>query len=292
MDPLSMFHPSVKKWFEENIGTPTEIQQKAWPLIAGGKHVLMSAPTGTGKTLASFLWAINQLITGKWEKGKTSVLYISPMKALNNDIRKNLLLPVEEIGAKINVFVRSGDTPPDERRRMLIRPPEILITTPESLHILLTSKNSFYLFENLKTVILDEIHAIAGNKRGTLLISAVERLTRIAGEFQRVALSATIRPIEIVAGWAGGNRDMQIVEAARAKKYEIKVAFPEEKGEKGGDYSIWPALIGEFKKLIKSRSSTLLFTNSRRLTEKITRLINENEPEIIAYSHHDPFQKN
>ena len=291
MDPLSLFHPSVKKWFEEKIGSPTEIQQKAWPLIAGGSHVLMSAPTGTGKTLAAFLWAINQLIAGKWEKGKTSILYISPMKALNNDIRKNLLIPVEQIGAGINVFVRSGDTPSGERRRMLIRPPEILITTPESLNILLTSKNSFYLFENLKTVILDEIHAIAGSKRGTLLISSVERLTRISGEFQRIVLSATIRPIEVIAGWAGGKRDMRIVEASKSKKYEINIKFPADAGKKMIDNSIWPPLIEEFRKLIKSRNSTLLFTNSRRLTEKTSRLINENEPEIIAYSHHGSISK-
>lgn len=114
MDPLSLFHPRVKKWFEEKIGKPTEIQEKAWPVIAGGGHVLMSAPTGTGKTLAAFLWAINQLMTGKWEKGAagTSVLYISPMRALNNDIRKNLILPIDQIGAGIGVMVRSGDTPP------------------------------------------------------------------------------------------------------------------------------------------------------------------------------------
>jgi len=286
MDPLYLFGPSIKKWFEEQIGSPTEIQQKSWPLIAGGRHILMSAPTGTGKTLAAFLWAINQLLTGVWPKGETSVLYVSPMRALNNDIRKNLLIPIEQIGADIGVFVRSGDTPPDERRRMFKRPPEILITTPESLNILLTSKNSCFIFKSLKTVIMDEIHAIAGNKRGTLLISSVERLTRISGEFQRIILSATIRPIELVADWAGGKRDIQIVEASRSKKYEIKVEFPAYSPGMINDKSIWPSLIEEFKRLIKNRKSTLIFANSRRQTEKIARLMNENETEILAYSHH------
>ncbi len=301
MNPLTLFHPLIKKWFGEKIGTPTEIQSRSWPLIADGRHVLMTAPTGTGKTLAAFLWALDRLLTGKWEPGKTSVLYISPLKALNNDVRKNLLKPLEEIKSYFNseglnfpdikVFVRSGDTPPDERRRMVSRPPEILITTPESLNILLTSKNSFTLFDGLKTVILDEIHALAGNKRGTYLICAVERLTRIAGEFQRVVLSATAKPLQVIADWAGSQRKMEIAESAQSKEYEVSVTFPADAREKMIDDSWWPPLIDEFKKRIKSRRSTLLFANSRRLTEKVVRLINENEPEIIAYSHHGSISK-
>lgn len=174
---------------------------------------------------------------------------------------------------------------------MLKHPPEILITTPESLHILLTSKNSFFFFNNIKTVILDEIHAIAGDKRGTLLISSVERLARISGEFQRIVLSATIRPVNLIADWAGSGREMNIVEASRSKKFEIKVDFPRKGDAKPEEDSNWPALVEEFKRLIKSRKSTLLFTNSRRAAEKTARLINENEPVIIAYSHHGSISK-
>ncbi len=297
MDSLSLFEPSIKKWFKDNLGTPTIIQEKGWPLIAGGRDILLSAPTGTGKTLAAFLWAIDRLCSGSWETGKTSVLYVSPMKALNNDVKKNLLLPLEGIRSSmpgsplINVLVRSGDTDPRERRRMITHPPEILITTPESLNILLTSRNSFYLFQNLKTVILDEIHAVAGNKRGTLLISSVERLARLSGGFQRIALSATVRPLETIARWAGGGKALDIAEANESKRYEIHVAFPPGAPLLPAGESRWPLLIEEFKKLIKNSSSTLLFANSRRLTEKTARLINENEDEIIAYSHHGSISK-
>ena len=208
-DALSLFHPLIGRWFAERMGAPTDIQARAWPLIAAGKHALIAAPTGSGKTLTAFLWAIHQLATGAWGTGQTRVLYISPLKALNNDIRRNLLAPLEglkgffreagEAFPEICVLTRSGDTPAEERRRMARRPPEILITTPESLNVLLSSRTGRAMLTGIATVILDEIHAVVGTKRGTHLITAVERLVLLAGEFQRIALSATARPLAAVA---------------------------------------------------------------------------------------------
>jgi ATP-dependent Lhr-like helicase len=211
---LSLFHPLVREWFAGSFGQPTEVQERAWPEIAGGAHVLISAPTGTGKTLAAFLSGINRLATGALAPGKVRILYVSPLKALNNDIQRNLLTPLQEIEAlfqregqpfpAIRVLTRSGDTPASERRRMLRSPPEILITTPESLNLILSSPNSRMMLDGLAAVILDEIHAVAGSKRGTHLVSAVERIVRLAGEFQRIALSATVKPLAAVADFVGG----------------------------------------------------------------------------------------
>ena len=176
--------------------------------------MLVSAPTGSGKTLTAFLATLDNLITGRWGCGVVRALYLSPLKALNSDVRLNLLGPLVELRAlferegvafpPIRVATRSGDTPDDERRAMLRHPPEILITTPESLNLMLTGTQSRRLFGDLRTVILDEIHALAASKRGTYMMSAIERLTLTAGEFQRIALSATVRPAERIAAWMGG----------------------------------------------------------------------------------------
>ena len=208
------FHPLVSQWFDDRIGRPTRIQKKAWPLIASNAHVLVTAPTGSGKTLSAFLWALDQLIRLRWGTGHTRILYISPLKALNNDIQRNLIRPLTEIRRlfeknglpfpPIRVLTRSGDTPSLERRQMIRRPPEILITTPESLHLMVSSNGGRSMLGRIRTVILDEIHAVVGNKRGTLLISAVDRLVPLCGEFQRIALSATVKPEGPVAGFVGG----------------------------------------------------------------------------------------
>ena len=196
------FHPYLRQWFAQRYGRPTAIQRQAWPLIARGEHVLLSAPTGSGKTMTAFLWAMNELITGVWPAEKTSVLYVSPLRALNNDIQRNLIGPLDELQRffrqrdatfpNIRVLTRSGDTPQGDRRRMLNHPPEILITTPESLNLLLSSPRGRHIFSHLRTVILDEIHAVVGNKRGVYLLTAVDRLVLLSGEFQRIALSATV----------------------------------------------------------------------------------------------------
>ncbi len=308
-NPLKIFHPLIQKWFMENIGKPSDIQARAWPEISNGKHVLITAPTGSGKTLTAFLWSINQLLNGTWPIGQVRVLYISPLKALNNDIQRNLVNPLSELKEifssagenfpEINVITRSGDTPQIERRRMYRHPPEILITTPESLNIILTSKNNRSILSSLSSVIVDEIHALAGTKRGTHLITAIDRLIPLCGEFQRVSLSATVKPLHNISDFVGGyrligkkpdyhyeKRNVQIIQSKETKQYNVQIKFPEDAREKLVNSSWWPVLIESFKKIISHNKSTLFFANSRKITEKVTRLINETEPDELAYSHH------
>jgi ATP-dependent Lhr-like helicase len=304
---LELFHPLISRWFREQVGTPTEVQEKAWPAIAEGRHVLVTAPTGCGKTLAAFLWSMHQLIIGAWKaKGAPAVLYVSPLKSLNNDVQRNVIRPLSELklvfeGAglpfpDIAVLTRSGDTPGEERRKMLRHPPQILITTPESLNLLLTSRGGSSLLTGISTVILDEIHAVAGTKRGTHLMTAVERLVLLSGEFQRVALSATVRPPERVAEFIGGfvrigsdryePRPVTIVRSLQQKNYELNISYPAEAdaGEAGG--SRWPVLVRELREIIERHRSTLVFVNSRRTAERLTRLINESAGKELAYAHH------
>ncbi len=321
---LSVFDPRVAAWFGGRFGRPTEIQAKAWPLVARGEHALVTAPTGSGKTLTAFLWALDRLLTGAWPGGRVRVLYVSPLRALNYDVQRNLLAPLAELEAyfeargerpsPVRVETRSGDTPGEARRRTLRHPPEILITTPESLNILLTSQSGRGLLESVRCVVLDEIHAVAAGKRGTHLVTAVERLARLAGEFQRIALSATVRPLDRVARFVGGwelvetgeepryrPRRVAIVRSVEPKRYELAVCAPPEVGPSapgpeappprpGGPgedaANRWEGLILQFKERIRANRSTLLFANSRRTTEKVTRLLNAEEPAELVYSHH------
>ena len=317
---LSCFHPLIAEWFGTSVGPPTPVQALAWPRIAAGEHLLVTAPTGSGKTLTAFLWALDRLLTASWEGGRVRVLYISPLRALNNDIQRNLLTPLAALGElseergvsfqAVRVETRSGDTPPGDRRKMIRHPPEILITTPESLNILLTSKSGSAMLRDVTCVILDEIHAVAGNKRGVLLSAAVERLTLLAGEFQRIALSATVRPPQEVARFVGGGelepgadgeaaryrpRPVAVVKAPTTKQYELEVVSVADEATAnaaGGPLpdsdpsGLWEPLIAHLKARIRRHGSTLLFANSRRLTEKVTRLLNEGETNELAYSHH------
>ncbi|MCG6879646.1 MAG: DEAD/DEAH box helicase [Deltaproteobacteria bacterium] len=308
------FHPIIREWFSETFGSPTDVQEKAWPFIASGKHLLITAPTGSGKTLAAFLWAIHRLVSNDWPPGQIRAIYISPLKALNNDVRRNLITPLRQLKARfqakgeifpdIRVATRSGDTPADERRRMLRTPPEILITTPESLNILVSSKGSRKMLEGVAVVILDEVHAVAGGKRGVHLMMAVDRLVPLSGEFQRIALSATVKPMERIAEFIGGyrmqgdvdepvyqKRPVTLIQSDMQKEMTLRVDFPADAGERMVDDSRWPALIESFKEIIHKNRSTLLFTNSRRMAEKVARLINEGEPEELAYSHHGSLSK-
>ena len=309
--PLVGFHPLVRRWFEGRFDAPTDAQARAWPIIARGEHVLVSAPTGSGKTLTAFLSAIDNLVAGRWSCGVLRALYLSPLKALNSDVRLNLLTPLDELRAlferegclfpPIRVMTRSGDTPDDERRAMLRHPPEILITTPESLNLMLTGSQSRKLFDGVKTVILDEIHALAASKRGTYMMSAVERLTLSAGEFQRIALSATVRPAETIAAWMAGfalehpgpdasyrARPVQTVHATDRRGIALTLRTPDVDIPKGPDAADlwWNALAGDLKAIVAANRSTLIFANSRRTVEKIARLLNAGESEPVAYSHH------
>lgn len=308
-DVLSQFHPLIARWFEEKVGPPTDVQQQAWPRIAAGEHLLIAAPTGSGKTFTAFLWALNQLITGQWAPRQTSVLYISPLRALNYDIQRNLLGPLlalQEIFQKagevfpdIRVLTRSGDIPQADRRQMLRHPPEILISTPESLNLLLSSTGGRSILTSISTVILDEIHAVVGSKRGVYLMTAVDRLVRLSGEFQRIALSATIRPLKTVAEFVGGYamkgrpgdlhyapRPISIVRSTAKKKYDLNVRFPQDASDPVARDSVWDPLVEELKKIIVRNRSTLIFTNSRRLCEMLTLKINQGQEEPVAYAHH------
>ena len=336
-DPFSGFHPLVRSWFLDKYGRPTQVQAEAWPRIAAGGHVLASAPTGCGKTLAAFLVAISRFATAGTaaeeagaglDPSRLSVLYISPLKALNEDIRLNLLGPLRELDAyfaargavfpRVRVATRSGDTPPAERRRTLSDPPSILCTTPESLAILLASKRGLQLLSDLKLVILDEVHAVLGTKRGTLLACSVGRLVALAGEFQRVALSATVKPFEAAAGFIGGqrlvrasdgtmaegravyeSRQVAIVAVRSDKRYELSVEWPPEitvsdrpgaAGEAGpegipaGRYTAMAAaFVGGLK---KSSRPTIVFTDSRRRAERLAAMLNEMGGEGTAWAHH------
>jgi ATP-dependent Lhr-like helicase len=198
------FHPLLGEWFAGTYGKPTNVQEEAWPLIVRREHVLALAPTGSGKTLTSFLVAISRFIDGTYAADRLSVLYVSPLKALNEDIRRNLLEPIASLKATfeqagllfpdIRVETRSGDTPQSQRRRFLVSPPSILALTPESLAILLLNPRGRLVLSTVKYVIMDEIHSVLGNKRGSFLSCQIDRLSLIAGEFQRVSLSATVRP--------------------------------------------------------------------------------------------------
>ena len=315
---LESFHPLINRWFSEKYGQPTDVQNTAWESFHSYKHFILSSPTGSGKTLAAFLAAIDNFTSGVWKTGTLRVLYISPLKALNTDIRNNLIEPLYELKLlfgkedrhfpEIRIAVRSGDTSSSERQRILKKPPEILITTPESLNLMISSKKAGNetsgIFTGLSLVILDELHVLMPSKRGTHLITAVERLVPLSGEFQRIGLSAAVKPLETAADYLGGyelqvlsgipqykKRNVKIIESSISKEYEISVNFPGSARSNLIDNSWIPEIVKELKGKISAASSTLIFTNSRRMTEKITRMINEGEDELIATAHHGSLSK-
>ena len=293
----------MRDYFSASFTAPTPVQNESWPLIAQGNHVLITAPTGSGKTLTAFLWALNKYASGDLQPGVTSVLYISPLKALNNDIQKNLLTPLADLRSKgsfppISVKTRSGDTPQTERQRMLRQPPEILITTPESLSLILTSVRGRQMLSHIDTVILDEVHSIASNRRGVQLLCALERLCWMGLEPQRIALSATVKPLkriaEQVAGFSaqGVRRPINIVRADQHKSIDFQVRLPDGALESAAHgKKIWEPLTEAFKELTRANNSTLFFTNSRRLAEKITLKLNQESATPLAYAHHGSLAK-
>jgi len=292
------FHDSVRQWFADRYGTPTEVQQASWPVIDAGDNALITAPTGSGKTLTAFLWSLSQFANGAYAPGRTRVLYISPLKALNNDIQRNLLEPLQELERsygfpQLRVLTRSGDTSQNERQRMLRQPPDILITTPESLGLMLTTRNGRQALSSVETLILDEIHSVVDNRRGVQLMTNVERLADLSGGFQRIALSATVHPLEQVAGYVAGYtatgeaRPIRIINTPGQKRLDFSVRLPDAvRNAADNGQKVWDPLSNTFREVIAANQATLFFTNSRRLAEKITLKINETQHEPLAYAHH------
>src|SRR6478609_6199755 len=234
VDPLAPFSPETRTWFERTFFEPTPAQALGWPAITTGEHTLIQAPTGSGKTLAAFLYGIDKLTP---EPGQgLRLLYVSPLKALNYDVERNLRGPLAGLRSELSVAVRTGDTPQKERTAMLRNAPDILITTPESLFLMLTSQ-ARELLRSVDTLILDEVHAVAGTKRGAHLALSLERLERLVhAPFQRIGLSATQRPLEEIGRFVSGGRAIELVDAGVAKKLDLQVVVPvEDMREPGGE---------------------------------------------------------
>ena len=332
-DPLAQFSDPVRRWFEASFEGPTEAQVGGWEAISGGAHTLICAPTGSGKTLASFLWGIDRLartpttpvdgpqsgagvdFSARRRGDGVRIVYVSPLKALSYDIERNLRAPLRGIGADISVGIRTGDTTQAERRAMRKTPPDILITTPESLYLMLSS-GAREIFGGVEAVIVDEIHAVAQSKRGAHLALTLERLEHLVGEsgrgsaeqrrggsddplpdspIQRIGLSATQRPLERIARFlVGPKRSCKIVDAGIAKELDLEIvvpvedmaepgapAFPSEDGNPADGEplahvrSIWPAIYPELLKLVKEHTSTIIFVNNRRAAERLAKRLNE-----------------
>ncbi|MEY2470498.1 MAG: ATP-dependent helicase Lhr and Lhr-like helicase [Actinomycetota bacterium] len=332
MTAIERFSAPTRAWFSGAFDAPTPAQEEGWDAIAEGKHVLLSAPTGSGKTLAAFLWALDRLATEPVptdEKRRCRVLYVSPLKALTYDVERNLQTPLTGMAIEcqraglplpdIRVGARTGDTPADERRALVRHPPDVLVTTPESLYLLLTSQAKAAL-AGVEVVIVDEIHAVASTKRGSHLALTLERLEQLVVElrgdgatFQRIGLSATQKPLEEVGRFLGGKvggefRPVTVVDAHMPKEFDIQIVVPVEDMAQLGKpiadkidgavinpeiatspearHSIWPALQAELLHLIRAHKSTLVFVNNRRLAERIAASLNELADEQLARAHH------
>ena len=285
MKPLDVFSAETRAWFEAAFAEPTPAQALGWPAIAGGGHTLIQAPTGSGKTLAAFLYGIDKLNPAPGQGLR--LLYVSPLKALNYDIERNLRGPLAGLRSELRVGVRTGDTPQKERAAMLREPPDILITTPESLFLLLTSRARETL-RTIETVIVDEVHAVAGTKRGAHLALSLERLQRLTGDpLQRIGLSATQRPLEEIGRFVSGGREIELVDAGRAKELDLRVVVPlDDMREPEEQQSIWPSIYPEILELVRQHRSTIVFVNNRRLAERLALRLNDLAEEEIARAHH------
>src|ERR1700723_677011 len=304
---LAWAHPLVQEWFTTRFSTPTEPQEQGWPHILAGHTTLISAPTGSGKTLAAFLACINRLVCkalGGELADRTEVLYVSPLKALGNDIQKNLEVPLGEILTmagergllmpEIRTVVRTGDTLMHERRAMLKRPPHILVTTPESLYILLTAEKSRAILRDVETVIVDEIHAVADDKRGVHLSLSLERLEALTHKAPvRIGLSATQKPIEEVARFLAGNADPQnprpepvIVNIGHKRRLDLGVEVPSTELGPVASNEMWDEIYERVVQLVNAHRSTLVFVNTRRLAERISHQLGERLGDENVAAHH------
>ncbi|MFZ5824622.1 MAG: DEAD/DEAH box helicase [Bacillota bacterium] len=296
--PLSTFHPVVRAWFEDRFGQPSPPQALGWPVIGRGENALILAPTGSGKTLAAFLKCLDALYReGERSHTGVQVLYISPLKALNNDVYRNLEIPLREIAVKARQMgvslphlthaVRTGDTSQRERAAMVKHPPDILITTPESLYLLLTSK-ARQILQTVRYVIVDEIHAVSGTKRGVHLSLSLERLEALLPRSPvRIGLSATQRPLEEIARYLGGvGRDVSIIDTGSRKELDLQVEVPLEDMRALPEGSIWPAVYPRILQLVAEHRSTLVFVNNRGLAERLTDRLNGLAGREVAKVHH------
>jgi ATP-dependent Lhr-like helicase len=302
------FHPAVARWFEQTFGSPTEPQIRGWPAIQSGRHVLISAPTGSGKTLAAFLASLDALFRQGIEydlPDETQVVYVSPLKALSNDIRKNLQEPLSGIrallgernGREIDVRaeVRTGDTTAAQRQALIKRPPHILVTTPESLYLLLTSDSGRGMLRTARTLILDEIHAVVDDRRGAHLALSVERLAALTKQpLQRIGLSATQKPIEEVARFLigtgavdeTGKPDCEIIDIGHRRELDLAIEIPNSPLEAVISNEVWEEVYHRLAELIQAHQTTLVFVNTRRMAERVTHHLSELLGADAVTSHH------
>jgi len=340
---LADFHPASRAWFEERFGQATKAQADAWPQIRAGRHTLIAAPTGSGKTLAAFYAAIDMLLqrglNGELSEG-VQILYVSPLKALSNDIQKNLEQPLNGIAEQlhlqgfapvdIRIAVRTGDTPPSERARMAKKPPHILVTTPESFYLLLTSASGRAMLSTVRSLVVDEIHALLGDKRGSHLALSMERLQHLISsqssgntkdqsgrKLQRIGLSATQKPIDLVANYLVGNAtgqsecdssslgevevegadsrwpkaDCAIVDSGFRRELDIRIEVPKSPLSALMSNEVWDELYGRLVELIESHDTTLVFVNTRRLSERLALALAERLGDDVVCSHHGSMSK-
>ncbi len=307
-----LFHPTVANWFQNTFAAPTEIQTRAWPEIKKHRNTLIAAPTGSGKTLAAFYSAIDDLVKQGLEDDladQLQVVYISPLKALSNDIERNLQFPLSGIKkelakaglpeVKIKVSVRTGDTPPSQRTAMVKKPPHILVTTPESLYLLLTSENGRRMLGTVHTVIVDEIHALVGNKRGSHLSLSLERLDALTEQkLIRIGLSATQKPIKKVASFLTGRngRDPKvsactIIDVGHTRKLDLALEVPRSPLTAIMPTEVWGEIYERLEELIKAHETTLIFVNTRRLAERIAHNLTDRLGEEVITAHHGSMSK-
>lgn len=309
---LNLFHPTLQSWFEKNFDQPTQVQTQSWDSIQKGQHTLLAAPTGSGKTLAAFLSAIDSLIKEGLECGledETRVLYISPLKALSNDIQINLQQPLQGVrdallehglhNVDIRAWVRTGDTTQAERAKAIRTPPHILVTTPESIYILLTSESGRKMLSTVETVIIDEIHSIAGSKRGSHLSLSLERLEALVKEhksdanIQRIGLSATQKPIETMAHFLIGERNQpcEIIDTGHSRKRDLAIEIPQSPLSAVMSNEIWEEIYQRLEHFSNTHNTLLIFVNTRRLTERAARHMADRIGEEHVMAHHGSMSK-